>query len=223
MVSLFQESPRVARERGRMARYENGPRDTELARAARKIGPGSRTRRIRDHQLEALPRCGELAQGPAGVARKVLRRASFSRSQLCGSARRPSVRLDADDRGARRRREEPREPDSAEEVEHYRQHLLEEHLPREVCRLDPVDALALELSDFVDSIFSSRAPRVSGDQGLTAVQVAEQILAEIRAHAWDDEKDGPVGPLAVPRPSILPGPHWHLAPSAEKLPRKEAG
>jgi len=112
---------------------------------------------------------------------------------------------------------------SAKEVEYYQQHLLEEHLPREVCRTEPVDALALELSDFAESILRPRLPRVSGEQGRDAVGLAEQVLARIHTHAWRAEAGGPVGPLAVPRSSTIPGPHWHLAPSARQTPRKEAG
>jgi hypothetical protein len=42
--------------------------------------------------------------------------------------------------------------------------------------------------------------------------VAETILDKIAAHAWDDRPDGLVGPKALPRPSLIPAPHWRLAP-----------
>lgn len=109
---------------------------------------------------------------------------------------------------------------SAEQVEHYKQHLAEEHLPRREFEAAAVDALALEVRDFVESILAGCAPRVTGEHGRHAVEVAEQILDRIAAHAWDDELDGPVGPLAAPRPQIIPAPHWHQARSR---PRKEAG
>jgi predicted dehydrogenase len=111
---------------------------------------------------------------------------------------------------------------SAEQVEHYKEHLLEEHLPREELRAEAVDALRLELDDFVESIRSGRAPRVTGEQGRDAVALAEQILAKIHTHAWDDAADGPVGPLATPRPSVIPGPHWHLSPTGLPIERREA-
>lgn len=111
---------------------------------------------------------------------------------------------------------------SAEQIEHYKQHLFEEHLPRtEICG-EPVDALMLEIDDFLASIRTPRAPRVTGEQGREALAVAEQILSKIEAHRWGDA-DGPVGPLAIPRPSIIPAPHWHLAPTHPPLERKEAG
>lgn len=109
---------------------------------------------------------------------------------------------------------------SAEQVEHYKQHLLEEHLPRRESEAAAVDALALEVQDFVESIGAHRAPRVTGEQGRRAVEVAEQILDCIASHAWDDTLDGPVGPLALPQPQILSPPHWQHTPNQ---PRKEAG
>ena len=107
------------------------------------------------------------------------------------------------------------------QVEHYREHLLEEHLPRQQIQSEAVDALALELADFVEAVRTRRPPRVTGQQGRDAVALAEQILTEIRAHAWDGTAEGPVGPLATPPPAVIPAPHWHLAPSP--VLRREAG
>ena len=112
---------------------------------------------------------------------------------------------------------------SAQQVDYYKQHLLEEHLPREVFEFEPVDALMLEVRDFVDSVRTSRPPRVSGEQGRDAVALAEQILAEIHSHAWDEAADGPVGPWATPRPRVIPAPHWSLSPAPLPVERKEAG
>jgi predicted dehydrogenase len=119
-----------------------------------------------------------------------------------------------------------------EEVEHYRLHLVEEHLPREQKRFDAVDALALELQDFVEAVRASRQPRVTGEAGRDALAVAEQILAGIRAHAWNGTADGPVGPLAVSRPrvaevsslpAIISTPHFLSTPDETPLSRREAG
>ncbi len=46
-----------------------------------------------------------------------------------------------------------------EQVVYYREHLAEEHLPREQKQFPAVDALVLELQDFVDAI---RTPRSRG-------------------------------------------------------------
>lgn len=111
---------------------------------------------------------------------------------------------------------------SPKEVDHYKEHLFEEHLPRETITSEPFDALSLELDDFVESVQTPRTPRVSGEQGRNAVAVADEILSRIQTHAWDDASGGPVGPHATPRPSVIPSPHWHLAPKTPAE-RKEAG
>ena len=80
----------------------------------------------------------------------------------------------------------------------------------------------LELDDFLKSVRTSRPPRVSGEQGREAVAVAEQVLAKIHAHRWSDA-GGPVGPMAAPRPPVIPAPHWNLSPARLPLERKEAG
>lgn len=112
---------------------------------------------------------------------------------------------------------------SPDEVAHLREHLLDEHLPLAELRHERVDALVLEQADFLAAIGSPRAPRVSGRQGRDAVALAEQILAKIHAHAWDDDVQGPVGPMAIPRRGIIPSPHWQSAPTAAPHRRREAG
>jgi len=112
---------------------------------------------------------------------------------------------------------------SATEVEHYLKHLAEEHLPQEELHSDAVDALVLEQDDFFQSIRTPRTPRVTGRQGRDAVALAEQILAQIDAHRWDADAQGPVGPMAVPRAPVIPAPHWHLAPTHSPVERREAG
>jgi predicted dehydrogenase len=68
-----------------------------------------------------------------------------------------------------------------EQVDYQRAHFAEEHLPKEQTTFDAVDALALEIDDFVESIRTPRQPRVSGEAGRDALAVAEQILAGISA------------------------------------------
>jgi predicted dehydrogenase len=86
-----------------------------------------------------------------------------------------------------------------EQMEHYKTHLAEEHLPREQKTFDAVDALALELEDFVDSIRDVRQPRVTGAAARNALVVAEQILARIAA-----------GQDEVERPRIISPPQFSL-------------
>ena len=76
-------------------------------------------------------------------------------------------------------------------------------MPREQLTFDAVDALALEIDDFIGSIRGAHEPRVSGEAGRDALAVAEQILDRINAHCWDASLDGPAGPLALPRRRLL--------------------
>jgi predicted dehydrogenase len=112
---------------------------------------------------------------------------------------------------------------SSEQRDHYQKQLLAEHLPQERLEFEAVDALKLELQDFVNSIRTARPPQVTGEAGRDAVALAEEILARIHTHAWDDRPDGPVGPLAAPRPRVIPAPHFDLAGAEVPVVRKEAG
>ncbi|MBN2581189.1 MAG: Gfo/Idh/MocA family oxidoreductase [Pirellulales bacterium] len=111
---------------------------------------------------------------------------------------------------------------SPERTEYYRQHFAEEHLPREMLQFEAVDAIALELQDFVEAIRTGRQPRVSGEMGRDAVTLAEEILDRIQTHNWDSTLEGPVGPLAVHRRHIIPAPHFRYT-ADEEVERREAG
>ena len=112
---------------------------------------------------------------------------------------------------------------SHQQVDYYKDHLFEEHLPREVFSPPAIDALAAELDDFLQSIRMPREPRVPGHQAREAIAVAQQILAKIAAHHWDEASDGPVGPRATPHPGVIPSPHFHPSTADVPVPRKEAG
>jgi predicted dehydrogenase len=119
------------------------------------------------------------------------------------------------------RREFQVETLTPEQVDHHREHFAEEHLPREHQTYEAVDALALEIGDFLDSIRDSREPRVNGEAGRDALALAERILSRIRGHCWDASIDGPVGPLAMPGRHIIPSPHF--SPAAAPAAREKAG
>lgn len=102
---------------------------------------------------------------------------------------------------------------SPEQVEHYKQHLFEDHLPRTEMNFEAVDALTLELEDFANAIRTGRPPRVTGRQGREAVAVAEAILRGIAGHAWDGVSEGRIGPMAVPQRPVVPAPHFEHAPA----------
>ena len=107
-----------------------------------------------------------------------------------------------------------------EQVEYYREHLAEEHLPREQKRFEAVDALALELQDFVEAVLTPREPRVGGEAGRDAVAVAEQILERIALpRLATTAAEMPAAPSA-PHVRIIPAPHFDLSaldrPAAER-------
>lgn len=122
-----------------------------------------------------------------------------------------------------RRRQFKVEALTPEQTDYQRQHFAEEQLPREQKTYDAVDALALEIDDFIESVRTSREPRVNGEAGRDALNVAEQILARIHDHCWDASFDGPVGPLALPRRHIIPAPHFERPTVQSPLPREKAG
>jgi len=105
-----------------------------------------------------------------------------------------------------------------EQVEYFKKHLAEEHLPREQKTFDAVDALAMEVQDFVDSILSMRQPRVSGEAGRDALAVAEQILASIAQRGW-----GRATTPATVFPRVVPPPHFDLESMKRAQTERKAG
>ncbi len=112
---------------------------------------------------------------------------------------------------------------SAEQRQHLQKNLFAELLPARQQEAPAQNALVEEQRDFVESIRTGRSPRVTGEQGSAVIAVAEQVLASIAEHQWDEEVAmPPVGPLrvfAAPEPRILSSPRWQRP--AER--RKEAG
>jgi hypothetical protein len=95
------------------------------------------------------------------------------------------------------------------------------HLIKEELQPEPIDAITAEQQDFVESIQTGRAPRVTGEQAREALSVAEEILASIAAHRWDGQSSGRIGPHALPIPSIIPAPHFVAQPASPL--RRDAG
>ena len=65
---------------------------------------------------------------------------------------------------------------------YFQNNLMEEMLPQLSRSFASVDALELEMRDFVRSIVSGRDPRVTGQAGAEAVVVAEKILNSIKCN-----------------------------------------
>ena len=78
------------------------------------------------------------------------------------------------------------------------------------------DQLTSELRHFVDCVKLGRRPRVTGEDGRDALELAERILDAIRHHQWEGTPDGPMGADQCPRPS-----GWLFLPPTP-LPRSEA-
>ncbi len=93
---------------------------------------------------------------------------------------------------------------------------IKEHLFGKVLRVDQVqtpgrEPLALELEDFVQAVRGGVRPRVSGDDALRAMRLADQVLRSISAHRWEADASTPVPAQPVETPSLLRGPHaWRI-------------
>jgi predicted dehydrogenase len=110
-----------------------------------------------------------------------------------------------------------------EERAELKSSLMADHLPCQSLAVESDDPLTSELSDFIMSVRTGRAPRVSGQAGLDVVMLAERILLQVQTHAWEGSPTGPVGPRIVHASQILRGPHWGLKPSEQPAERRRAG
>ena len=90
---------------------------------------------------------------------------------------------------------------------------VREHLFGKVLRVDrvqtePVEPLALELDNFVNAAQGLSRPRVSGEDALRAVRLADQVLRSLEAHRWDAEPTAATVPAPMAEAvSFLQGPH----------------
>jgi len=83
---------------------------------------------------------------------------------------------------------------------------VKERLFGQLLRVDQVqpegrEPLALELESFVAAVRTRARPKVSGEDGLRAMRLADQVLRGVNAHQWEGVPDGPVGPHDLPLPS----------------------
>jgi predicted dehydrogenase len=100
-----------------------------------------------------------------------------------------------------------------EEVDLSQPSAVKEHLFGKILRVDQVQAagrepLALELEEFVKAARGQAQPRVSGDEALRAMRVADQVLRSLAAHHWDGDATilpSPAQPAETE--SLLRGPH----------------
>ena len=81
-----------------------------------------------------------------------------------------------------------------------RDELFTRHLEMRTIDGKAQDQLTCELQEFIACVDSGESPRVSGREGLAAMEVADRILAALSAHRWDAAH---AGPLALPAPRGL--------------------
>jgi predicted dehydrogenase len=84
------------------------------------------------------------------------------------------------------------EPDvrdlDATDLARFKEQLFGEHLQAtQVAPLTTIDQLTAELTDFVDAVRYGRQPKVTGEDGLAAVELAHSILAIMAKHDWDGD------------------------------------
>jgi predicted dehydrogenase len=82
---------------------------------------------------------------------------------------------------------------------------VKEHVFGKILRVDQVqfdgrEPLALELEDFVRAVRQGSRPRVSGEDALRAMRLADQILQAIHAHEWEGVPAGSTGVHVLPEP-----------------------
>lgn len=63
------------------------------------------------------------------------------------------------------------------------------------------DQLTRELDDFVAAVRDGRPPRVTGEAGAAALELADRVLASLRRRTWAGE--APAGRLFAPEPTLL--------------------
>ena len=96
---------------------------------------------------------------------------------------------------------------SAEQRDHYKQHLFEDLLPMRPLAGVPCNAIEEEQRDFVRAIRTGSAVQVPGEHGQAALAAAEAILSKIETHRWDGHDSGRFGPLGQPFLNVV-APNW---------------
>ncbi|MCG8451307.1 MAG: Gfo/Idh/MocA family oxidoreductase [Pirellulales bacterium] len=83
--------------------------------------------------------------------------------------------------------------------DHLRENLFTDLLSKRELPVLEVNAIEQEQLDFARAIRTGEKPQVTGSAGRDAVAVAERILQQVAAHAWDGQQGARRGPLAIPQ------------------------
>jgi predicted dehydrogenase len=113
---------------------------------------------------------------------------------------------------------------------------VKEHLFGKILRVDQVqtegpEPLALELADFVRAVREKSRPRVSGEDALRAMRLADQVLKSIHAHEWEGipagansrlvplgDTDGSTDPSQAPHPAFRGPITWRSTRARQNSP-----
>lgn len=83
-------------------------------------------------------------------------------------------------------------------IARFKESLFGQHIQsNQIAPSTAVDQLTAELMDFVEAIRISRQPKVTGEDGLAAVETAHQILHVMSRHDWEGNGEYH-GPTALP-------------------------
>jgi len=85
-----------------------------------------------------------------------------------------------------------------EDIPGLKAKLFTEYINIRNIHIEEHDALGKELECFVDSVRHGRAPVVSGEEALAAIEVAHKVVDRINRYRWEGDSSGFIGPLAPP-------------------------
>ncbi|HQR41742.1 MAG TPA: Gfo/Idh/MocA family oxidoreductase, partial [Gemmatales bacterium] len=95
----------------------------------------------------------------------------------------------------------------------FKETLFSDYLPMKQTAESKLDQLTAELTDFTEAVRTGRQPKVTGEDGLAAVTLAQSIIANIGSHDWEGNGQH-FGACDLP---IYQGPLFHVEKSDVQL------
>jgi predicted dehydrogenase len=99
---------------------------------------------------------------------------------------------------------------------HLKDHLFDTYLPLTTLPVPESNPILEEQREFLAAIRNNTSVTVSGNEGRSALDIAERILTSLAAHRWNGAATGAIGPRPSTRGSILRGPHWRQSAARRK-------